>query len=170
MSSAKQAIAGVSPAGSQETHVMVIWPSICVTWIGRLLGRLYAIDFGFYIFRVGNVIALCSAPIAALLYLAKVAPFTALRYRLTNQRLIVERGILGAEERSITLDRFDSVSIEQRPGQAWFDAGDLVFSKGSVETFRLEAVARPEAFSQICMKSQMAYTGVNAAIGQPAVA
>ena len=144
---------------------MIVWPSVCVYAVGRWLGRLYAIDWGFYIFRVGNLIALLTAPLGALLYLSKLAPFVGIRYRLTNQRLVVERGIKAVEERSISLDRFDAIEVDVRPGQAWFAAGDLVFFKGTVETFRLESVSRPQAFRQICLKSQMAYTGVLAAVG-----
>lgn len=167
----KQAIAGVAPAETREAHVMTVWPSVAVFGLGRLLGRLYAIDLGFYIFRIGNLIALATAPLGAVLYLAKLAPFLGIRYRLTNQRLLVERGLLGVEERSIALDRFDSVEVQVRSGQEWFDAGDLIFKKGSVETFRLEAVSRPEAFRQVCIKSQMTCVGVRQArAAEPALA
>ena len=56
--SEKQAIAGVSPASVRETTVMTVWPSISALAIGRLLGRLFSIRLGFYIFRLGNFIAL----------------------------------------------------------------------------------------------------------------
>jgi hypothetical protein len=161
----KQAIAGVSPATARETTVMVVWPSIAALGIGRLLGSLFSIRLGAYIFRVGNFIALAASPLCALLYLGKVAPFAATRYRLTNRRIIVERGITGSESRSVELDRFDNVEIDVKAGQAWFDAGDLIFRQGDTETFRLEGVGRPEAFRQTCLKSRHAYVGVKEALG-----
>ncbi len=161
----KQAIAGVSPASVTETTAMTVWPSISALGIGRLLGSLFSIKLGFYVFRLGNLIALAAAPLCVLLYLGKVAPFGATRYRLTNRRIIVERGIVGREERFVDLDRFDRIDIEVKPGQAWFDAGDLIFRQGETETFRLHGVSRPDSFRHTCMNSRNAYVGVKEALG-----
>ena len=134
--------------------------------MGRCLGRLYSIKAGFYFFRVGNLLALASIPLALPLYFFKVLPFVGSRIRLTNRRIIVERGLSGKEERSVELDRFNQVDVVVRPGQAWFDAGDLVFRKDKTETFRIEGIARVEAFRQMCLKSQRAYTGVKEAMSR----
>ena len=75
----------------------------------------------------------------------------------------------GVEMKSVKLDRFDTVEIEQRPGQGWYDAGDLVFKQDGVETFRLAGVSRPEAFRQTCVKSHMSYVGVQQALERDAV-
>ena len=64
----------------------------------------------------------------------------------------------------MALDRFDSIEIQVRPGQVWYHAGDLVFRQGDVETFRLEAICRPEGFRQACLKARMAYLGVKKAM------
>jgi hypothetical protein len=69
-----------------------------------------------------------------------------------------------ATVKSIDLDRFDTIEIDCKPGQAWFAAGDLVFKRGDVETFRLEGVSRPESFRQTCCKSAMSYVGVREAL------
>jgi len=50
-----------------------------------------------------------------------------------------------------------------QPGQAWYHAGDLVFKRGNVETFRLDGVSRPEAFRSTIMKARQAYAGVRQA-------
>ncbi len=157
------AIAGV-PNSVGDTTVMTVWPSVSRYALGRFLGKLYAIQLGTYIFRVGNLIALLTAPLGAMLYVLRLAPVVGVRYRLTNRRLIVERGLRGVEERFVDLDRFDTIEIDVRPGQAWYHAGDLIFRMGNVETFRLEAVSRPQAFRQVCLKSCQAYTGVNQAL------
>jgi len=87
------------------------------------------------------------------------------RYRLTNRRVVVERPLQRKEERSVSLDRFDEIQIVVLPGQEWYPAGDLVFKKGGVETFRLEGVRWPEAFRRSCLRAHQAHTGVNKALG-----
>ena len=138
-----------------------MWPSNAAWGLGRFLGGLYALRFpDVYIFRIGNLIALASIPIALVIYLSKVLPFIAIRYSLTNRRVVVQRGLQAKDDKSVDLDRFDSVQVEVLPGQAWYHAGDLVFKLGNVETFRLNGVSRPEAFRQTIMKAHMAHAGV----------
>lgn len=168
-----QAIAGVAPVDGVETTVMTVWPSVAGMRlmgfpVGRSLGRLMNIKAGFYIFTLGNLFALLAIPVAIVLYFKRVGPFVATRYRVTNRRIIVERGLSAQEEKSIELDRFDTIEVEGDSGDAWFQAGDLVFRNGDVERFRLEGVSRPEAFRQICMKSHRAYVGVQKALAASA--
>jgi hypothetical protein len=160
------AIAGVA-VDDHEATVMTIWPSVSKYALGRLLGRLYGLRLGFYIFRLGNLIALATAPIGAVLYLLQIAPFVGTRYRITNKRILVERGLGYVEERSVNLDRFDSIEIVVRPGQEWYSSGDLVFRLGETETFHLEAVSRPESFRQVCLKSHLAYTSIQPLVEEP---
>ena len=137
----KQAIAGVAPTQFDEVTVMTVWPSNAAFGIGRILGSLYSINAGFYIFRLGHLVALASIPVAAALFFFRVAPFVGTRYRVTNRRVIVERGISGKEEKSVELDRFDEIEVVVRAGQAWYSAGDLIFRNGETETFRLDGVS-----------------------------
>lgn len=179
---AKQAIAGVVPAAVAERTVMEVWPSICAFPSGRFLGRAYETPGGVYPITVGNVIALLSIPHALALYFYRLlpsvfgAPLYGTRYMLTNRRVVELRNEIsasdrfpfftfkyGAEVKSVDLDRFDVIEIDQQPGQRWFDAGDLVFKLDGVETFRLDGVSRPEAFRQTCTKSQMSFVGVKQA-------
>jgi Bacterial PH domain len=160
-SSVSQPIAGVVPAETKEATVMTVWPSVARYGLGRTLGSLFAIRWpDIYFFRVGNFLALLAIPVALVLYFMRIAPFIGIRYRLTNRRIIVERGLTGAEDKAVDLDRFDTINIEVLPGQAWYDAGDLVFRLGNVETFRLEGVSRPAAFRETCLKSHAAHAGV----------
>lgn len=243
----KQAIAGVAPPEVEEVTAMVVWPSIASYPSGRFLGRLYNIKAGFYVFKLGNLIALASIPHALALYAYRLLPcFLGLPvhgsfYRLTNRRVMELRnevnlgegkridrigiGITGIVKailllvifqalfigwemfptdtlgmvltgicvvifvmgvaplimeamgspvpvpmfsygvvmKSVELDRFDSIDVEQQPGQEWFEAGDLVFRSNGVETFRLAGVSRPEAFRHTCLKSQASYVGVKQA-------
>jgi hypothetical protein len=179
----KQAIAGVAPSESSEATVMIVWPSIAAYSSGRFLGRLYSIHWpDIYIFRLGNLLALASIPHALALYAYRLLPsFFGLPlhgtfYKLTNRRILELRNevrfisrppflrfFYAAEIRSVRLDRFDTINIEVQAGQKWFDAGDLVFTKDGVETFRLLGVSRPNVFRHICWNSHMAYVGVGKA-------
>jgi len=159
-----QPIAGVVPAEVKEVTVMTVWPSVAKFSMGRALGSLYAIRWpDVYIFRLGNFLALLFIPVSLVLFFMRIAPGIGTRYRLTNRRIIVERGLTGVEDKAVDLDRFDSISIDVLPGQAWYHAGDLVFRLGNVETFRLEGVSRPAAFRETCLKSHMAHAGVRRA-------
>jgi len=160
----KQAIAGVAPPELSEVTVMTVWPSVAATACGRLLGRLMAIEAGFWIISVGRLFALAAAPLGAMLYFYLRAPGIVRRYRLTNRRVAILAGIRPEVERYVDLDRFDTIEVEILPGQAWYHAGDLVFRRGDIETFRLPAVSRPETFRQTCLKSRMSYAGVRKAM------
>ena len=165
----KQAIAGVTPATEREVPLMTVWPSVAAMSLGPLpvglwLGRLYGISTGWYIFTVGNLMCLLTIPVALVLYFVRIAPGVATRYRVTNRRIIVQRGIAGRDERSIALDEFDQIQVVVQPGQAWYDAGDLVFLQGQSERFRLPGVSRPHAFRQVCLKTHQAYVGVKQAL------
>lgn len=165
-----QAIAGVAPVDKAETTVMTVWPSVSGMRllgipVGKMLGRLLNVKAGFYIFTVGNVAALLSIPLALVLYFKRVGPFVATRFRVTNKRIVVERGLTAKEEKAIEFDRFDNIQVEIDPGDEWYKAGDLVFRQGEVERFRLEGVSRPESFRQVCWKSHQAYVGIQAALG-----
>jgi hypothetical protein len=154
-------IAGVAPNELKETTIMTVWPSNARYGLGRMLGRGYAITWpDIYIFRLGNLIALLSIPVALVLFFMRIAPGIGYRYRLTNRRIVVERGLMSVEDKAVDLDRFDSIDIVVQPGQAWYEAGDLVFKLGNVETFRLEGVSRPEAFRATCLKANQAHRQV----------
>jgi hypothetical protein len=159
-----QPIAGVAPAEIQEVPVMTVWPSMAAYPGGRLLGSAFAWRWpDIYFFRIGRLLALLAIPLVLPLYFMKVLPFIGTRYLLTNRRIVVLRGIVGKEEKFVDLDRFDAIDIVVQPGQAWYDAGDLVFRLGNVETFRLDGISRPAAFRATCLKSHQAHSLVKKA-------
>jgi hypothetical protein len=171
----KQAIAGVAPPELGEVTVMTVWPSIAALGPGRLIGRLCGIRFPHPVFNLGKLFALALIPVAMSLYLYRFAvPLVThlltlgfyskaspcLRYRLTNKRLIVEKGLRPLHDRSIGLDQFDAIDIKVLPGQEWYPAGELIFRNGRVEVFHLSGVSRPEGFRKACQKSRTAYVAV----------
>lgn len=113
---------------------------------------------------LGNLIALASIPVMLMLYLSLRLPWAITRYRLTNRRITIDRGIAWKVEQYVDFNRFDSVVVEVRPGQEWYPAGDLVFRLGTTETFRLAGVRRPEVFRQACLKVQQSYMSVAASV------
>jgi hypothetical protein len=155
---------------SDETTVAVLWPSIAATAAGRLVGRLAANRAGFGgVFTVGNLLALLTIPISLVAFIVKLLPGVARCYRLTTERIVVQRGMTAVEERSIPLDGFDAVQIVVLPGQRWLRAGDVVFKQGAAEVFRLPGVPHPEPFRQLCLKTRTALLSVRRVLRQQEV-
>ncbi|MFV1965693.1 MAG: PH domain-containing protein [Pirellulaceae bacterium] len=161
----KQAIAGLTPSTAEEATVMVVWPSIAQYAWARWFGIQYENKLGTYIFTVGNMVALLSSPFAAVMYFYRMARCPT--YVLTSRR-IVEKSF-DKEIKAVELGAFESITIDELPGQKWYYAGDLVFRSGDEEVFRLEAVSRPEAFRQTCLKSNRSFVGVKQALSRETV-
>ena len=179
-----QAITGVAPPKLGEVTNMVVWPSVARFSMARTLGRMFRIRAGVgNVLTIGNMIALASIPAGLLMYFLKINPGFGIppimkwmpkflwiwnplcvRYRLTNRRVVIEQGFSGDEVLAVSLDRFDSVKVEVQPGQEWYKAGNLVFSNGGIETFRLEGVQRPETFRHTCLKARQSFVGVQQAL------
>lgn len=188
----KQPIAGVGPATLSEITVMTVWPSVAATRAGRRLGQLWMIRAGEGVLPLGLtlgtllagasiplVLPLIFAPFAGELLLRplvglarrlgatglaeKLASVACRRYRLTNQRVVIQRGLQARDERSIALDAFDAIEVEVLPGQAWYPAGELIFRRDTQEVFRLSGVPRPETFRQTCLKAHQSFVGVQQA-------
>lgn len=155
----KQAIPGLSISQQREATALVVWPSVSATAAGRFLGRLYEMRWGVPVFNLGTLFLVLSIPVALPLYLANFLPGVGTRYRITNRRIAVQRGLGDNIQREIGLDQFDRIEIEQRPGQAWFRAGDLCFFEGDRETFHLAGVPYPQVFRTACLKGSMTFRG-----------
>jgi hypothetical protein len=161
-------VAGVVPPSVAEATVMTVWPSVASTGLGQALGRLYRLKGGFGPLSIGRMALLATIPVGLMLYLSMRLPWAIRRYRLTNRRVMIERGINPKVEQYVDLDRFDAVDVVVGPGQEWYAAGDLVFRRGQIETLRLPGVSRPESFRRTCLEARQAYVSVAAACGEPA--
>ena len=170
-----QARTGLASAVEKEVTVMTVWPTLSATGYGRFWGRIFTIKWGFSLFgvpiTVGRILALLSIPLILPLYFHMLIPRLPLvvfgisnpacrRYRLTNLRVVVEQAFGGGEQKSIPLDRFDSIDLDVLAGQAWYPAGELIFRRGTAEIFRLSGVPHPEPFRQTCMKAHVGFVGV----------
>jgi hypothetical protein len=162
-----QAITGVSPPAAAETTVMITYPSMGATSFGQTLGRLYSIRAGIgNILTIGNVVALLSIPQALALFVLRILPWSCTRYRLTNRRVVVEKGLKAKVDKEVSLAHFDRVETVVQPGQDWYPCGDLVFFNGQVETFRLLGVPHPDSFKNTCLKAARGFAGVKKALGK----
>ena len=167
----KQAISGVTDPETTEVTVMIVWPTIAATSLGRALGRLYAIRSGFgRAVTFGRIFVLLSIPVALGLFFFMLLPGIGRRYRLTNRRVLDEHALSGKAIRWVALEDFDGIRIEVLPGQQWHAAGEMIFLKGQVESFRLHGVSRPESFRQTCLKVRQAYVAVKKIRQQEAAA
>jgi hypothetical protein len=163
----KHPIAGVVPPELDEVTSMITWPGIGATAPGRLVGRLADIKLGFgRFFTAGKLLALATIPLSVTVYAWKVLPFVHRRYRITNRRIVVDKGLSGAAERWIGLDEFDSVDILALPGQDWLRAGEVIFRRSGVEVFRLSGVPRPIPFREVCLKARTALLAVREVLQQ----
>ena len=167
MSVRQQTIAGVVPPDTAEATVMTVWPSVASTGLGRALGRIYRIRDGFGPISIGRLALLATIPVGLTLYLSMRLPWAIRRYRLTNRRATVERGVGGEVMQFVDLDRFDAIDVVVEPGQEWYAAGDLVFRRGQVETLRLPGVSRPESFRRTCLEVRQSYVSVAEAQPRP---
>lgn len=139
--------------GAEERWVFIIWPSLGMFRLGRWIGRLVGVQIGWRpFFTVGNLLALLLIPLAVILYLAKYYPSVYRRYRITNRRILVERGYHRLVEKAIDFRDFDRVEVEYQPGYRSLRCGDLVFYRDQKEVFRLAAVPQPEAYCHAIRK------------------
>jgi hypothetical protein len=79
-------------------------------------------------------------------------PLVARRYRLTNRRIQIQKGLTAVSAAELALEDFDAIATDVRPGQAWLRSGDLVFQRDTREVFRLTGVPSPETFRQACLE------------------
>ena len=140
-----------------ENTLTVRWPTITATTPGRLVGRLAAVGPGFgTILTLGVLLSVVTLPISLAVYAWQLMPFVARRYRLTNRRIVIQRGLTPVEAASIAYEDFDTLEVETLPGQTWLHAGELIFQRAGQEVFRLSGVSRPEVFRQVCLDAQNA--------------
>lgn len=160
MTTSERPISGVVPPAVSEATVMTVWPSVASTGLGQTLGRLYRLKGGFGPLSIGRMALLATIPVGLMLYLSMRLPWAIRRYRLTNRRVTIERGINPKVEQYVDLDRFDAIDVVVSAGQEWYAAGDLVFRRGQIETLRLPGVSRPESFRRTCLEVRQSYVSV----------
>jgi len=154
-----------------ETTLTTRWPTITALPAGRLVGQLAGIPIGWgQVFTVGTLMAVVTIPISLTVYAWQLMPFVARRYRLTNRRVVIQKGLSAVDEAAVGLDEFDTIDVEVLLGQAAFHSGDLVFRREGKEVFRLRGVSRPEPLREACLKARTAMVSVRDVLDKQAAA
>ncbi|MEZ6058335.1 MAG: hypothetical protein R3C01_16670 [Planctomycetaceae bacterium] len=150
-----QAIAGVS--AGKETPIDVVYPSICASWLGRLIGTIcHSIPV-----KVGGVKLSCllfGLPLAPLALVGYVmSKLTWERYELTNRGIGIWKALGNARLQQISLTDFADIAINVQPGMEFFHAGDLQLqsAKGDV-LMTLAGVPHPDRFRQQILEARAA--------------
>jgi hypothetical protein len=135
-----------------------------------LVGQLAGSRIGVGFFTLGKLFALASIPFALAAFGWQFIPLFAKRFRLTNRRVILQKGLVPHDGPAVDLDEFDAIRIDVLPGQEWLRCGDLVFLQGDREMLRLSGVPRPAVFRQACLKAQASMISVREVIEAQAAA
>lgn len=136
-----------------ESVSKTVAPTIGATSLGRCVGRLAGAGPRLGPLRLGSLLAVAAIPLALAVFAWQLLPPAMRRYRLTNRRIVVRKGLRGPEH-GIDLEDFDEMRIETRPGHEYLRCGDLVVLRQGEEVLRLPAVPRPAVFRQICLEAR----------------
>ena len=164
-----QANSDTAPPQQPEVTAMVVWPTIGATALGRWVGRMCGVKIGFGgFFTLGKLFALATIPVSLAVFAWQLMPLVCRRYRLTDRRIIVQKGLGAIDGRAIGLDEFDAIDVEVLPGQQWLHAGELLFKREGTEVFRLSGVSRAEVFGRICLEVRAALISVGEVVQRQA--
>lgn len=158
-----------TPRTCSECPIAVTWPTIAAYPLGRLVGQLSGLRIGWGFFTVGKLLALATIPLTLVIFGWKFLPVVCRRYALTTRRIVIRRGLKGADGPSIRLDEFDAIDVIVLPGQAWLRSGEIVCRRDGTEVFRLSGVTCPEVFRQMCLKARHSLLAVERVIHEQAV-
>lgn len=153
-----QPVAGVS--STEKTTMLVVFPSIAATPLGRLIGRLMEsiplpcparrIKLSYWVF--GPLLAL---PAMLLYFWLKI---TGKRYVITNRTLEVWNASGRRLITEVPLERIGEVTWEQLPGQEYYRAANVVALDAAGEPLvELEGVPTPWTFREAVLKARDAH-------------
>lgn len=144
----QQAIAGVVAPEMAEAWIRVAWPSVASSPAIASMGR-----------RLTRTIIL--APLAwlmmSLVFFAKVMPFTARRYLLTNRRLMVQRGWRLKVSQEAPLSQIDEVRLVTDENTPFFRAATLEIVHDGKVVLSLPGVPDPDSFRQAILNARNAW-------------
>jgi hypothetical protein len=143
-----QVITGVVPPQKGEAVLRDAWPSVAARPAIAGMGRMLT----------GTIIG---APVAWLLmapfYFLRVAPFLAVRYLLTNRRLMSRRWPQQSVVGEVALADIDDVRIRYDSNSPFFRAATIeVLSKGQV-VLTLPGMPEPESFRHSIIQAYTAW-------------
>lgn len=143
-----QAISGLVPPQQAEAIIRELWPSVtavpAVASLGQTLIRTIVL-----------------APLGWFLmlpfYFAKILPFVAKRYTLTNRRLMIQRGLKPKPSHEIELSRIEDVRVKEGSFDPFYRSGTIeVISEGKV-ALTLPGVPGADAFRHAVQSACLAW-------------
>jgi hypothetical protein len=115
---------------------------------------------------LGRVLALATSPVALCVYFWQRMPWAVRRYRITDRRIVILKGLVLREAAGVLFDAFDAIDLEVLFGQEWLHSGNLIFRREGREVFRLEGVLRPVVFREACLKAQKSSIAVHGVLAK----
>ena len=135
-------------ADDRGTRIREIWPSVKRVPFVANLGKL-----------LNNTIVL--APLGWLVmagvYFSKVLPFVAVRYRLTDKRIMILRGWKGSISQQVPLAEIDDVQLDPASIDQFFRSADLKIMHGGNAVMTLVAVPDAESFRHAILDARNAW-------------
>jgi hypothetical protein len=144
-----QVFTGLTPPQLGEARIREVWPSVVARQEGlaslaqRLICSVFLAPLGWFLL----------APLFAL----SIAPILAIRYTLTNRRLMIQRGLRPSPHQEVALADIDEVRFDSATYNSFYRCGTLqVISKGQ-PVMTLHGVPEPEAFRHSIINAYKAW-------------
>jgi hypothetical protein len=145
----RQAVAGLMPPQLGEALIREAWPTVVGYQAGlsrlgeRLMKTIILAPLGW----------LLMAP----LFGRKFMPFLCKRYTLTNQRLMIQRGLKPHMVEQIPLADIDDVRLVEGTYDPFYLSGDLEVISGGQAHMKLIGVPEPESFRRAVVDAVKAW-------------
>lgn len=149
--------------GRTERPSVVTWPTMGMYPVGKVVGWLCGLRWGYSWLTLGNLLALVTIPFTLCMYFWKVMPFVTRRYQLTDMRVMIQNGWSAQTGPNVRYDEFDRVVTVVYPGQKFYRSADLFFYQGDKLVLVLESVRFPQTFVSQVMETKRAYEQFRAA-------
>ena len=150
---APQPISGVS--AGRETVIEDVFPSISASGLGRILGQLMdAIPLSVNGIKISQLLF---GPLVAPLALVGYLQFkvTGPVYVLTNRSVKTVSALARNLVQTVALSEIDNIEIRELPGQAFYQAGDLLLLNARGDALMtLAGIPRPARFRQVILDAR----------------
>lgn len=151
---------------ADETLVMVKFPSVACTAVGRWLGRAYE---SISVPKVNGIkpshllFVLPSSPVAAVVYFWLKA--LGEKYLLTNRSVQTCKAFTDQVVSQVALSDIETIDVCQDSGQRFYNAADLHLKDAAGKTLLvLSGIPRADVFRQTILEARDAWTQVRAAL------
>lgn len=144
----KQAITGVTAPTTGESIIRVAWPSLAAYPAVATLGRKFILSW---------VLAPLGWGLMLPFYFLKVLPGLGTRYKVTNRRVMIQRGMRPAMSQEVLLEAIDEVRFVRDANSDFFRAATLEIVSGGQVKMTMPGVPEAEAFRHAILNACMAF-------------